>query len=145
MCISVNVYCARLFFFVYVYVYHNNSMYTLSRIILIAYQASLLSGGIKSKISKLAKKMEKKKRKKNYYSTRPGFMFLNLYRIQKSIINVTCTIVFSIAIFFKKPLGQVHVFTILIDISFYESITFLTLFFFFPLLTSLSVKSRCPN
>lgn len=43
-------------------------MYTiLSRIILIAYQASLLSDGIKSKISKLAKKV--KKEKKPLYST----------------------------------------------------------------------------
>lgn len=66
-CVSMCVLRA-LFFFVCMYVYHNNSMYTiLSRIILIAYQASLLSDGIKSKISKLAKK--KIKRKKNHYST----------------------------------------------------------------------------
>lgn len=42
----------------------------LSRIILIAYQASLLSDGIKSKISKLAKKV--KKEKKNHSTARPG-------------------------------------------------------------------------
>lgn len=65
-----NCVCMCVFFFasacgcyICVFVYITiNSMYTiLSRIILIAYQASLLSDGIKSKISKLAKKKKEEK------------------------------------------------------------------------------------
>lgn len=66
LCICVWMCISRVFFFVRVYhVYHNNSMYTiLSCIILTAYQASLLSDGIKSKISKLAKSEQKEQKKK---------------------------------------------------------------------------------
>lgn len=72
--------------FVYITI---NSMYTiLSRIILIAYQASLLSDGIKSKISKLAKK--KKKRKKNHYSIRPGqvHVFHDRYFFDELVVSL---------------------------------------------------------
>lgn len=102
LCMCVN--CARLFIFVCVHVYHNNSMYTiLSRIMLIAHQASLLSDGIKSEISKLAKK----KRKKNHvlvrytYSHCFLFFFINQYSFWTSFLFSLLT---SLA--FKFPLSN---------------------------------------